>query len=550
MSVGLLSDGRVYTEHRSRMLEMQQFARTRHDACKNSHIIVHSTGYYLVVQQLVFSIVYLIRVPMTHERSDQSQRLNEIIAGYLEAAETGNLSDREEPLAAHPDLADELRSFFTEHDRMRAATGSREEATLPPVPAGEAATLPPQNPVEDATLAPASAESGTAQLGARVRYFGDYELLEEIARGGMGVVYKAKQVSLNRIVALKMILAGQLAGDEDVKRFHAEAEAAANLDHPGIVPIYEIGEHEGQHYFSMGYVEGESLADKIKEGPLPPRKAAEHTRKVAEAVAFAHDRGVIHRDLKPGNVLLDRNGEPKVTDFGLAKRIEGDSDLTATGQILGTPSYMPPEQASGKVNEITEAADVYSLGAILYALLTGHPPFQADNTLDTLLQVLEREPLSPRLANANIPLDLDTVCLRCLEKDQSNRYGSSSDLAAELKRFLNGEPIVARPISALAKAWRWCRRKPVIAGLLLVICVLLVGGIGVSLYFATEASYRAYEAEQNQRRAEFEAKRADDRTVEALYEKERAERQLYASTIREVAREFDLGRIEEVPQVA
>ena len=190
-------------------------------------------------------------------------------------------------------------------------------------------------------------------------------LLEEIARGGMGVVYKATQVSLNRIVALKMILAGQLAGEEDVKRFHAEAEAAANLDHPGIVPIYEIGEHEGQHYFSMGYVDGESLADKIKDGPLPPREAAEYTRKVAEAVAFAHERGVIHRDLKPGNVLIDRNGEPKVTDFGLAKRIEGDSDLTATGQILGTPSYMPPEQAAGKIDEITESADVYSLGAIL-----------------------------------------------------------------------------------------------------------------------------------------------------------------------------------------
>ena len=240
---------------------------------------------------------------MSQDRPDQSQRLNEIIADYLQAVEAGASPERDELLAAHADLADELQSFFAEHDRVKAAASTQEEATLPPVPHGEDATLPPNGSREDATPAPISNESDTAQIGTHVRYFGDYELLDEIARGGMGVVYQARQVSLNRIVALKMILAGQLAGEEDVKRFHAEAEAAANLDHPGIVPIYEIGEHEGQHYFSMGYVEGESLADKIRDGPLPPREAAEYVRKVAAAVAFAHERGVIHRDLKPAQCL-------------------------------------------------------------------------------------------------------------------------------------------------------------------------------------------------------------------------------------------------------
>jgi serine/threonine-protein kinase len=214
--------------------------------------------------------------------------------------------------------------------------------------------------------------------------------LEEIGRGGMGVVYKARQMTLNRVVALKMILAGQLADETDVKRFHTEAEAAANLDHPGIVPIYEVGQHEGQHYFSMGYVEGQSLAARVAQGPLPPHEAAELVQAVAEAVQYAHEKGVIHRDLKPANILLARSDrihavkskspdesghyEPKITDFGLAKRVAGDSGLTATGQVLGTPSFMPPEQAAGKLDLITPASDVYALGAIVYTLLTGRPP--------------------------------------------------------------------------------------------------------------------------------------------------------------------------------
>ncbi len=396
---------------------------------------------------------------------DHGKQLSQIIADYLQAVEAGQEPDREQLLTDHPEVAQELREFLSTHDQMHEAAG-------PPSPPQEDATIPPRPSSEDHTLAP-DTTSGNATLGTKIRYFGDYELLDEIARGGMGVVYKARQTSLNRIVALKMILAGQLAGEEDVQRFQAEAEAAANLDHPGIVPIYEIGEHEGQHYFSMGFVEGESLADKIKDGPLPPLEAVEYVKKVAEAIAFAHERGVIHRDLKPANVLLDLNGEPKVTDFGLAKRVEGDSGLTATGQILGTPSYMPPEQASGQLNEVRETADVYALGAVLYCLISGHPPFQAAAPLDTLMQVLEREPISPRLLNNRVPRDLETICLKALEKDARGRYQSAQSLAAELERFLNDEPILARPISGPARAWRWCKRKPILAAMQATLALLL-----------------------------------------------------------------------------
>jgi hypothetical protein len=270
----------------------------------------------------------------------------------------------------------------------------------------------------------------------------------------MGVVYKARQVSLNRIVALKMILAGQLANDEDVQRFHAEAEAAAKLDHPGIVPIFEIGQHNGQHYFSMGFVEGESLATKAAAGPLPPREAADLVKRIAEAVEFAHQQGIIHRDLKPANVLLDREGQPRVTDFGLAKQTQRDTGLTGTGQVLGTPSYMPPEQAAGKSDQIGPAADIYSLGAILYCLLTGRPPFQAANPMDVLLQVLDQEPVPPRLLNHSLDRDLETICLKCLQKEPDRRYATTQQLADDLERFLTGESISARSLHLVSRlAW-------------------------------------------------------------------------------------------------
>jgi serine/threonine protein kinase len=271
-----------------------------------------------------------------------------------------------------------------------------------------------------------------------VRYFGDYELRRELARGGMGVVYEARQVSLNRAVALKMILAGRLAGEVEVRRFYQEAEAAAGLDHPGIVPIFEVGQHEGQHYYAMGLVEGSSLAQRVAEGPLPPGQAAGLVRQAAEAVQYAHQRGVIHRDLKPANVLIDAQGRPRVTDFGLAKKLESDSSLTVTGSVMGTPSYMAPEQAAGHTAEIGPASDVYSLGAVLYCLLTGRPPFQASSAMDTLRQVIDNEPVPPRELNATVPRDLETVVLKCLQKDRHRRYVTAQALADDLGRWLRG----------------------------------------------------------------------------------------------------------------
>lgn len=349
----------------------------------------------------------------------------------------------------------------------------------------------PNPPTHDASTlmwAPSGSPARSTEPGIRV--FGDYELLEEIARGGMGVVFKAWQVSLNRVVALKLILAGQLANHEEVQRFHAEAKAAARLDHPGIVPIFEIGEHQGQHYFSMGYVEGVSLAKRVAAGPLPPKSAAELVRSIAVAVDYAHQNGIIHRDLKPANVLLDQSGHSKVTDFGLAKQISADAGLTATGQILGTPSYMPPEQAAGKF-EVGAAADIYSLGAILYTLLTGRPPFQSASVMETLKQVMEQEPVPPRQLNGAVPLDLETITLKCLEKMPDRRYATAAHLVAELTRFINGEPILARPVSAVERGWRWCRRKPVVAGLAAAVVTALVAGTVVSSYFAYREGQRA-----------------------------------------------------------
>jgi hypothetical protein len=361
------------------------------------------------------------------EPTGREQRVNAILAAYLEAVDAGQAPDRAELLARHPDLAEDLKAFFADHDRVH-----RLAEPLRPAPAEGAVTLPSARALVNAN-----------GLG-KVHYFGDYELLEEIARGGMGVVFKAKQVSLDRTVAVKMILAGQLASPDDVQRFHTEAKAAANLQHPGIVAIHEVGEHEGQHYFSMDYVAGRSLADLVRDGPLPAARAARYVQAVAEAIQYAHAHGTLHRDLKPSNVLLDAADRPRVTDFGLAKQVSTESGVTATGQVLGTPSYMPPEQAAGS-REIGAAADVYSLGAILYHLLTGRPPFQGETALDTLLQVRETEPVPPRLLNPKVPPELETICLKCLEKEPRQRYGSAQELADDAKRFLSGEPIQARP---------------------------------------------------------------------------------------------------------
>ena len=318
-----------------------------------------------------------------------------------------------------------------------------------------------------------------AHVVAPLGRFGGYELLQEIARGGMGIVYKARQIKANRTVALKMILGGHFASAEDVKRFETEASAAATLDHPNIVPIFEVGEHEGRHFYSMGFIDGKSLSEMLRDGPLAPKEAARIVRQVAQAVEYAHSQGIIHRDLKPQNILLSHGGSPRVADFGLAKQLSGTSELTATGQILGTPNYMSPEQARGDGAAIGPLSDVYSLGAVLYCLLIGRPPFQAANAIETLRQVVTQEPVSPRLLNGAVDRDLETITLKCLQKQPAKRYQSASDLADDLDRFLVGKPIYARPIGPTKRLWRWCRRNPLAASLsAAVVALLVVGAIG------------------------------------------------------------------------
>ncbi len=500
--------------------------------------------------------------------SGRDQRFNEILAEYFQAVEAGQKLGKDALAARYPEFAAELEEFFADKERFDQLAGQFQLAGSAGLGSPEAQGQPASGSGEEPTID--TGERSVPSPGTIVRYFGDYELLEEIARGGMGVVFKARQVSLNRIVALKMILAGQLASKEDVARFHTEAEAAANLQHPGIVAIHEVGEHEGQHYFSMDYVEGTSLKELVRDNPLPAARAAQVVEKVAEAVAYAHSRGVIHRDLKPSNVLLQKEAEdrrpktegargpqspsdpslqptafslqPKVTDFGLAKRIEGDSSLTATGQVLGTPSYMPPEQAAGQLDQVKETADVYALGAILYELLTDRPPFKSDTPLDTLTQVRDNEPASPRLLNPKIPRDLETICLKAMAKEPSRRYATADALADDLRRYLNGEPIKARPVGKAERLWRWCRRNPLVATLTTAVAVSLLLGAGIASYFAVDAHREATRARKNETLAKTRAK-------EATGNLDLARRRLYVSDMRLAQRaweDFQIGRLVEL----
>ena len=377
----------------------------------------------------------------------------------------------------------------------------------------------------------------------------DYELLEEIARGGMGVVYKARQISLNRIVALKMILGGSMAAEDDLKRFQAEAEAAANLRHPNIVTIHEVGEEAGQHFFSMDFIEGETLSSRASNGPLPPNEAAELVRKISEAVAFAHKRGIIHRDLKPGNILMNAAGEPIVTDFGLAKRVDVDSNLTQDGRVLGTPSFMPPEQATGNADVIGETTDVYSLGAVFYALLTGRPPFQAATPIDTLRQVIGREPPSPRTLNSDLNKDLETICLKCLNKDPRKRYPSAASLAAELDRYLSGKPIFARPITRRERFRRVCKRNPVVTALTAAVVLVFLVGFAATvsqMLRAQSEARRATEALDNFLRADADRRKANEERQMAYADLDDARRDkaiLEAEANQKAARVQELGVI-------
>ena len=405
---------------------------------------------------------------------------DQILAEYLQAADSGHPPDQQAFIARHPQFAGELREFFASQERFEdAARPFRFEA----LPAG-------QHSESALALASAALHEGDATVGnqtlavgvspgERIRYFGEYELLEEIARGGMGVVFKAKQVRLNRIVALKMILAGRFASSEDIKRFQIEAENAAQLDHPNIAPIYEVGKHKGQHYFTMKLVEGSSLSGRAGQFAKNHKAAVAMLTTVARAVDYAHQRGILHRDIKPGNILIDSSGQPQVTDFGLARRLETtgeEASLTLSGAIIGSPSYMAPEQARGEKG-LTVAADVYALGAVLYEWLTGKPPFSGPNTFTVLEQVRTSIPARPSSVNAAVGRDLEVICLKCLDKEPHRRYASARALAEDLERWSRGEPIAARPASSAERAWRWGRRKPTAAALVLVSTVAVATAI-------------------------------------------------------------------------
>jgi len=420
--------------------------------------------------------------------------------------------------------------------RTQFVPDSAPPLAIPIDPAGNTAAVP---------LLAAIPIAGPAAQTNRPQVPG-YEILGELGRGGMGVVYKARQLRLNRLVALKMILAGSHAGDADLQRFRTEAEAIARLQHPGIVQVYEVGEHQGKPFFSLEFCSGGSLEKSVAGNPMPPRAAASLVAVLARAVEHAHQHGIIHRDLKPANVLLTgardegrgaRENEgasissplaphpspliPKITDFGLAKKLDVEDGQTRTGAVMGTPSYMAPEQALGNNKEVGPATDIYALGAILYELLTGRPPFKAATALDTLLQVTAEEPLAPSRLQPGTPRDLETICLKCLQKDPSRRYARAADLADDLGCFLEGRPIRARSVGLAERGWRWCRRNPALAGSLgLVAVLLLIIGVGSSLsaWSLKQALDRSEQHRLEAERQHQEAVNARARETEKLWE--------------------------------
>jgi eukaryotic-like serine/threonine-protein kinase len=397
----------------------------------------------------------------------------------------------------------------------------RQAAPGAPGPISPPASQPPFPPTADpdfTSTRPPEAESPSPPSAPTPTIAG-YEILGELGRGGMGVVYKAVQARLNRVVALKMVLAGAHASPGQLARFLTEAEAVARLAHPNIVQIYEIGEHQGLPYFSLEYVDGDSLARKIAGKPRPPGEAAGVVGLLAQAIHFAHQAGIVHRDLKPANVLLTRDGIPKLTDFGLAKRLEGDAGQTRSGTLLGTPAYMAPEQARGDIKEVSPLADTYALGVILYELLTGRPPFVGASVADTIHQIETQEPVPPRQLQPNVPRDLETICLRCLQKEPLKRFPSAEVLARDLHHFLAGEPIEARPVGSLERLWRWCKRNPRVAALSGAVLGLLVTVAVTSSVLLVKIAQEKAQTER-ERQAAVEARDLAQRNAVAAREAE------------------------------
>jgi WD40 repeat protein len=478
--------------------------------------------------------------------------LQDDVAGTLELVynevllrkQLGEEPQVEEYQRRFPQLADQLPRLFEGHlaleaDPLCESGGSKTLPHPPPAVAGIEAHL-------EMPLLP------------------DYELISELGRGGMGIVYQARQRSLNRLVALKMILPAHLATPTVRQRFRIEAEAAAQLNHPHIVPIFEIGEHRGLHYFTMKLVEGGSLTSHVERFMAEPRSAARVLVKVARAVHFAHQRGILHRDLKPANVVLDAEGEPHVMDFGLAKRVADDAGLTHSGEIVGSPSYLAPEVAEWPAAGATTAADVYGLGAVLYELLTGRPPFLAETSLATLLLVKELEPQRPGVVNPRVERDLETICLKCMQKEPRRRYGSAEALADDLQRYLDYQPIQARLMPLWERAGRWCRRNPAVAlltvaviGLLVTVAAESTARLAIVLAIAavaatvTAVQFRRLARQEQQFRAEAEQarRRADAQARSEVLARERLETTLYFRRIALVQRELAahaVGRAEEL----
>jgi serine/threonine-protein kinase len=419
-------------------------------------------------------------------RSGARPRVEEFIAGWTEGARRALLVELialdlelRRGVADSPAAA-EYRARFPDDSRaVELAFGSPETT--------DDASVRRHDP--DATIAYTSEPAAATSAPPADHVFGDFELIEEIARGGMGVVYRARQRSLNRLVALKMILSGPYASPEETRRFRLEAELAANLDHPNIVPIYEVGEHEGRVFFTMKLVDGGSLTRELSRMVADPRAAARLLATVARAVHYAHRRGFVHCDLKPANILLDAEGVPHVTDFGLARRVDGESTLTASGALMGTPSYMAPEQASGQRQAVTAAADVYGLGAVFYELLTGHPPFRAPTVMETVVRVLEREPRPPSELRSGVPRELESVCLKCLEKSPRDRFVSAAELAESIDQYLRGDSVAGTTVYQRLR--RWTRREPELVahiGALAVVAVLTQ----YNYYHSTTPNFRLH----------------------------------------------------------
>ncbi len=473
-----------------------------------------------------------------------------------------------------PEMSDSDASIQAEAQTDQGRCGVAEEATREPVaPSAQELTTgtSPSHPVtqpepmvkDDPTLdhgalrtSPVVSDSGQTGTGdnsvsdgiqsrTRIRYFGDYEQLKVLGEGGMGIVYEARQLSLNRLVALKMIKAARFVSDDKRRRFHNEAEAVAQLDHANIVPIYEVGQYEDQHYFSMKLISGESLDKRLKDYAADFKGAARVVATVASAAHHAHQRGILHRDLKPANILLDTDGQPHVTDFGLAKRAEADSELTRSGAILGTPAYMAPEQASGHRGTVTTLTDVYGVGAILYTALTGSAPFNGTTVLDTLEQVRERAPDLPRKLNPRIPRAVEVICLKCLEKDPRRRYASADAICEDLNRWLAGEPIAARATGQIERVLLWVRRRPTAAALatttLVATIAIITAGFFVTYNNELKRAHRSIEEAHVKLEITYASEARARRQAEAAEKDASDQRKIAENALREARNALDLA---------